>query len=287
MLAKVFARHLFVFEVSVSLDHDLLSLGRPCSVDGFCEETDGAGAHSDVLDQANATYSRLCGYVGHSLQIFFQRFADTRDVKILLRRRGSDDRPRYVLREATHFYRIAGYVQFRHVSQKPVHQASARRMLAPFGGRGHGAGITGFVKMDHFLQLIFHVRGAGRSVVICNQGSCSDKDISDTGFASTVARPVIIGKNFDKSSGELVLTAHEDVLPRNEDVVKNHVGFVAAETRVPYIDVSAFKLSRVAGLTTVDVRDTLAVRRGHEKLRRNPCPPRASPTSGSPQPSEN
>ncbi len=118
--------------------------------------------------------------------------------------------------------------------------------------------------MDHLYELVFDMRSLCRAVVISGKGGSADEDVTYANLAAPVALAVVSCEPLDKEAAVIILSAHEDVFPRNEHVLEHHQGLVPAELSVAHIYVAAFEFPRIAGLPAVDVIDALCVSRRDE-----------------------
>src|SRR4030042_1499898 len=111
-----------------------------------------------------------------------------------------------------------------------------------------------FRKVNHFTDLLPDMGGPSHPVVISYGGSSTNKHIADTGLTTAVALPVVTSKSLHQHNGEVDLTTHKNPLPRDKDIIQNSQRLVPAEIVVTHVDIPFLKLSRIAGLPTIDQR---------------------------------
>jgi hypothetical protein len=86
---------------------------------------------------------------------------------------------------------------------------------------------------------------------LCSAAVCAD--------LAGVALTVVGGELLDETADEFVLAAEEDPLPRDEDVVENDEGLMAAEEEVPPVEGRLFQFPGIARLAAEDVGDPRGV----------------------------
>ena len=188
-------------------------------------------------------------------------------VQVMLRRQCNHCATGNILCQSCDLVGESGHVLLANVGQQQIDQIGAGCGLVAFCRTGDAAGIEGFIQVHHFNQLVLDVGSLGCTVKVGSNGSSTDQNIAYTDFTATVALTVITGKTLHQQAAELVLTTHENIFVRNENIVKDHQRFVTAELAVTHIKISAFHFTSVAGLAAIDVVNAFRIRRSNERNR--------------------
>src|SRR5512137_1614083 len=108
--------------------------------------------------------------------------------------------------------------------------------------------------MVHLNDFVFDVGGLSRPVILGYRLRSTDQHIADP-YLTGVTLTVVSGKFFHQRPSKLMLTVHENPLPRDKHVIEDDQRFVPSEERVADIHLTCFKLPSIAGLASDDVRD--------------------------------
>ena len=121
--------------------------------------------------------------------------------------------------------------------------------------------------MDHLGDLVPHVARLLHALVLRGQLSCAYKDIPHTDLATAIALPVERSEAFHERAALFGLSAHEDAVVRDVDIIENDEGFLATVAGVAQVERAALQLARVGGLTAQDEGHTVGVGRDRERDR--------------------
>ncbi len=210
---------------------------------------DHACAARHIFDQSQYFHPRFRRNALHTRQEFLHILADFGASQVLVEGKGRHDPAGDIMGQPRDLIDVPGNVVLGAIGQERIGIESAAFCFRSHGGAGHRAGIDRFGQVHHLDELVLDVGGIRRSLILGGQGRGADDDIGHAALASSVILPVQCGKPLDEHAAEFDLAAHEDPLPRDENIFEDNEGFAAHNSEFLVSGINAvFELSFFIGL---------------------------------------